>query len=326
MLSKQTLMVGIFAILVGLVAAWGVRQYLEKKEDVTPPAAKAAAPDQFKIPLAAVDLPADRVVVGQDTYVQPMTQAEFEKQFPKVNMKEVLASVRSVVNRQLKKPVKQGQPFLTTDFYLMGTGPSVAARLQPGFRAVRVEVPANREAGVQKGMYVDVLFRANARAAKAGQPVIPEKTVAILRHVEVLEAEGGAKPGSKEAPRTKPMLFTLAVPEEKVDMFGVIAGRGELWLVPTPSAEKGNGAGGDVADASTLADLLGIKPRSAPPPPFETAIYRRGQMQINQFVDGKLVARHGFDRALRMSDESGPSGTVTPMPEAPEAPPAPAQP
>ena len=98
-----------------------------------------------------------------------------------------------IIDRRLKKPIKQGQPFLTTDFYLEGTGPSIAKMLQPGFRAIRVQVPDTREAGVQPGMYVDVMFRANARPAKAGQLAIPEKTLTLLRHIEVLEAERPTK-------------------------------------------------------------------------------------------------------------------------------------
>ena len=55
-------------------------------------------------------------------------------------------------------------------------------------------------------------------------------------------------------------------------------GRGEVWLVPTPerTRERPMAPAMEVANAETLAELLGMKPPPRPAPPFETAIYRRG--------------------------------------------------
>jgi Flp pilus assembly protein CpaB len=331
MLSKSTMMVGIFALLAGLGAAYGVRSYMLQEKETPPPAAEAKQPSLLKFPLASEPLPADRVVRTGDIALVQMTREQFDARFKDVNPEEVLTSGRSIVGRRLKEPLKQGQPFLTTKFYLEGTGPSISAKLQPGYRAIRVQVPDTREAGVQTGMYVDVFFRANPSPAKAGKPAIPEKTLTLLRHIEVIAAERPA--GSKRGAGTKPLLFTLAVPEEKVDMFGVIEGRGELWLVPTSGKDKKNpeGAGAEVANASTLAELLGIRPieKSKPVPPLETAVYRRCRMEINHFVDGKFVANYRVPRALSAADDAGVSSpAVPPKPEAqaPAAPPAPEQP
>ena len=111
------------------------------------------------------------------------------------------------------------------------------------------------------GMRVDVMFRANARPAKAGQLAIPEKTLTLLRHVEVLEADRPLRVGraGARAPEKQQLMFTLAVPEAKADMFGIIEGRGEVWLVPTPAQgkEAADGAGAEVANAATLAESAG---------------------------------------------------------------------
>ncbi len=330
MISRLTITIGIVAVLIGLAATYGVRTYLAQ-EEVAPPPPKVVEPETYKIPLAAVDLPSDRVVVGSDTFVKSMTLAQFKAAFPKLELEQVLASVRSVENRRLKQPVKQGQPFLTTDFYLAGTGPSVASKLEPGFRAVRVEVPNTREAGVQAGTYVDVFFRANAQRARAGQVAIPEKTLKLLQHVEVLNAERPAASKTAESisggVEKKPLLFTLAVPEDKVEMFSVIQGRGELWLVPTPAkdGESPNGSQAAVADTSTLAGLLGIKPMTPPPAPFETEIYQRGRRTVNKFVDDRWVAsRTNVLDSGTMSDQQEPSGAVAapPAPEGIAPPPA----
>jgi Flp pilus assembly protein CpaB len=331
MISRTTMMLGIFAALTAFIAAYGFRALMQKPEETTTPT-KAEQEEEFKIPLAATNLPADRVVVGQDTYLsQPITRAQFEKRFPKVNMDEVIATLRSVVNRRLAKSIKQGQPFLTTDFYLMGTGPSVSAQLRPGFRAVAVQVPGSREAGVQPGMFVDVMFRASPRSAKNGQPAIPEKTVILMQHIEVLNAVRPDTKSQNTPAAAKPLLFTLAVPEDKVDVFGITSGRGEMWLVPTPANDKDkakhDGAGVEVADASTLAELLGIKPKPPGPKPFETEFYERGRRKVNVFIDGKLALNHVNSMGRQALSDNESADEVKPtMPAtrvAPTAPPAP---
>lgn len=302
MVSKPTITIGIMAVFMGLLAAWGVRSYMLQEE---PPEVKAtepaARPHQIRVPVAAQDLPANRAVAHGDIVIIPMTLAQFKERFPGLSPEETLITPQWLIGRRLREPIQQGHPFPTVSLYLEGSGPSIASRLLPGYRAIRIEVPNTREAGVQSGMFVDVMFRANASPGKAGQPPIPEKTLTLLRHIEVLEAERPGQPAPATArgaanvnanAKPKPMLFTLAVPEEKADMFGVVAGRGELWLVPTPAenAENPDGADAEVADASTLAELLGLKPVPPPEPPFQTEIYNRGNRKVNAFIDGKLVA------------------------------------
>lgn len=303
-ISKETMMFGIFAVLAGLAAAYGVRSFMVPAEETPAVVEKVAEPQKVRLPVASQDLPVDRVVSSGDVIELPLTREQIKVKFKGLDFDQTLISVPRIVGRRLAKPISQGQPFLTTVFYLEGTGPSIAKKLQPGYRAVRLQVPETREAGVQPGMYVDVFFRASARPAKAGQPAIPEKTLTLLSHIEVLEAE---RPGKGKSDAGKPLLFTLAVPEEKADMFSVIEGRGELWLLPTPAKDKGTvgGSSSGSVDASTLAELLGLKPPRYSPP-FETAIYRRGALSIHKFVDGKLVASRTVDRGLRDWEQPAP--------------------
>jgi Flp pilus assembly protein CpaB len=315
-------------VLAGLFAAVGIRSYLEKPEaPPQQPPKEAAKPEAIKVPIAAVDLPADRAVTPLDVMIVTVTKQELKEKYH-VERGMVVTSLHSITNRYLAKPVKQGQPFVTTDFYLEGTTPSVAKKLQPGFRAIRVQVPATREAGVQKGMFVDVFFRSHARPAKGDQLATPEKTITLLKHVEVIDAERPAAPrhGKGEAATTtpkKPLYFTLSVPEASADSFSVVEGRGELWLVPTPSNDKAksDGAGTEVANADTLAELLGVKPKAAPPAPFETAVYSQGRLKINRFMNNKQLANHStYDDTVRERGNGKPTGddeSNTPLPPAP---------
>jgi pilus assembly protein CpaB len=303
-MRRETLMVGIIAVIAALGTAGALRFYLAEgpPEDVKPP----KQPPKFRVLLAGTDLPADRVVSKDDIVGVQMTQKEFSKKFKGMGSEQAILTPSGVINRRLKEPIKHGQPFWTTKFYLDGTGPSVAKKLQPGYRAIRVNVPNTREAGVQAGMFVDVMFRSKPRPKGEGKVGIPEKTVTLMRHIEVIEAEPPRR--AQEKVDKKPLLFTLAVPDDKADVFGIIEGRGEVWLVPTPAGEKGS-ADDDktIANASTLAQLLGIKPPKKPPAPFVTAIYRRGKVHLNKFVNGKKIYGRPTGHRVGESEKSAPT-------------------
>lgn len=321
-ISKQTLTVGIFAVLAGLIAAYGVRSYLYREEPI--PSPPPPVPALIKVPVASADLPADRVVSLGDMVSLSLTRKQLEDRFKGINVEQLLLEPGKIIHRRLSKPVQRGQPFLTTKFYLEGTGPSVTGKLQPGYRAVRVEVPTSHDGGVQPGTYTDVIFRAQARPAKGDQPAIPETTVTLLRDIEVLEVDRlGKTPPRGGAPESLPKatMVTLAIPVEKAGIFSAIAGRGEVWLEPTPFKGSDEGIAGGASKSLTLADLLGIqppRPRPAPPPPFETAIYRDGKLQVNRFIDGKLVMSRSIDKGPRASVEG--KHATTAEPKAPSAP------
>lgn len=84
MVSRETLTVGILAILLALIAAGAMRSYLSKEKEL-PPQVKQTPPEKLNVPLAATDLPADRFVSKYDYTVEKMTRQEFAKRFPKVD-------------------------------------------------------------------------------------------------------------------------------------------------------------------------------------------------------------------------------------------------
>jgi Flp pilus assembly protein CpaB len=327
MVSKQTMTVGILAILAGLIAAYGVRSLLTQREVVRP--APPAAP-VMRVPLASRELPADRVISQGDISDVQMTRVQFYERFRGQNFMLIMVRDKDIIGRRLLEPLKQGQPFLTTALYLQGLGPSLTDKLRPGFRAVSLQVTDSHGGNLQSGTRVDVLFRAKPRAARNGQPAIPEVTVTLLRHIEVLEVNRKA-PGQLGGVEAKTALVTLAVPVEQAGILGAVEARGELWLAAnSPEEEKGTSAkqpeGVAVAAAGgpklTLEEILGIE---MPRPPFQTAIYRRSRMQINTFVDGKLVTQRGGGAVWpsagtsAVSPDRGTPGTAAPSTPAPDS-------
>jgi Flp pilus assembly protein CpaB len=292
-ISKATLTTAIVAILAGLVVAFAVRAYLaQPPAKPTPP-----APPPIRVPVATTDLPAGRLIAPGDIGTLSLSRERFAADPRFKGKRGVMMSAQQIVHRRLKVAVKQEQPFLLEDLYLQGSGPSLSEDVGPGYRAIPLRVPHTHEGRVQPGDWVDVVFRVQPRAAKAGQPAIPEKTVTLLEHLKVLEVVGPSGPDTTDPRRrattssqTGFSVVTLAVPVGQSDVLAAVDGRGELWLVTSPDkgSEQANAPPGSAPKPATLAELLGIQP---PVPPFETAIYRRGRVQINRFVDGKLLSR-----------------------------------
>jgi Flp pilus assembly protein CpaB len=312
-LSTETMAVGILAIVVGLIGAYGVRSLLSKEP--TPP---PKGPEGIKVPMASIDLPANRVIAAGDITNMPTTRQKLqERNFP---LEQVMMTPQQIIGRRLKTPMKQGDPFLTTSFYLAGTQPNLAELLKPGFRTFSIQLPDVRGGSVAAGTFVDVLFRAQERPGDEEVSPIPEMTVTLLRHVEVIAVEHPA-PGTVAS---KESTVTLAVPEEKAADLQAVEGRGEFSLIARPPGES-VALAAPAPGGVTLDDVLGIEPPVPPPPPFQTAIYRRGALQVNTFVDGQLVSSSGGRTVLpsgvgaarkkcKNCGKKGRVGPLTPVP------------
>ena len=71
--SPSTLIVGIFAVCLGLLAVYGVKKYMTAPE---PPVVEAPKVETLRIPLAASDLPKGRTIAEGDVMTVPMTREQ----------------------------------------------------------------------------------------------------------------------------------------------------------------------------------------------------------------------------------------------------------
>ncbi len=260
-ISPGTVIVGIFAVLFGLVGAYAVRNSLQ-----TPPPAEPAAPVLNAVPIASLDLqPGREITMGDIAILRLSTEQIQEQGLPDGYM----TNSQQIIGRTLKEPLAKGKPFFTDQLYPEGVGPTISSRLRPGFRAVTVEI-AN-EAAVAglapPGSFVDVFFR----TTQDKTPDLPETTVTLLENVEVLALGPNVVPGIPAATaRSFAGNVTLAVSPEQASALKVVEGRGELMLalrgpddedLPTEIGPE------------TLEGLLGVvvEPTEAP---TQTTIYR----------------------------------------------------
>jgi pilus assembly protein CpaB len=314
--NTGTMTVGIFAVLFGLVGAYALRAALTREEPPPKP-----GPKTVNVPLAGYDLPAGRKVARGDIVLYSMTQEEMVGR--KLPLDKLILGTEDVIGRIVRAPMKQGDGFLTTNFYPEGTGPAVADKLKPGLRAVTIPIDDLSSVGAAavEGSIVDVLFRATPKPAdkENRHPEIPQTTVTLIEGSEVIAVgRNQARDRNRntldlrqtnQTPNSNVLKsVTLAVTLEQANMLKTVMGRGELSLALRAVGETSHNA----IDQMTLENLLGLK---SPPPPFTTEIYRGGARQTLTFEDQQVI-KETFGG-------SPPQSNATPTP-APVSPPAPA--
>ncbi len=239
MSSSGSVTIGAVAIVSGLLGAYGLRALFMPDPPPAPP-----APPQLTVPLAAADLPVGRQIVLDDIALHRMTQ----KQMAAEGLADtaVMLSAEQIIGRVLQEPVPRGKAFLTTAMFLQGGQPDVTEALQPGYRAVSLEIPVIRGGMTAPGTFVDVLFRSDAQNGKSDPRVrIPEATMTLFEGVEVIGLErpqtyrvGNSgnldlrMTNGRNAVRTTSPRVTLAVTLQQANVLRTVEGRGELTLAP----------------------------------------------------------------------------------------------
>lgn len=296
----------VMAILAGLVGAYVVRNSLLKE-----PVLAKEPPKPVVIPLATSDLPAGRQIALGDIALVSMSPAMMEeKGFTGMS---TMMSPEQIMGRVAKDPIRQGQPFLTTNLYLEGTRKDFTDDLRPGYRAFSMSLAKDKGGALPTGSMVDVLFRTTEKKATSpGERSIPEVTVQLFQGVEIIDVYNPPPPTSTRGagldirnmgPRTIPNpTVTVAVTPEQAQILQTASGRGELTLVARPENERNVAAN---SKPKTLDDLLGL----APPPQivvFATEAYRRGARSVQVFRNDKLVEE--------LSSQPAPTPAPTPAP------------
>jgi pilus assembly protein CpaB len=262
-ISPGTIIVGIFAVLFGLVGAYAVRQSLTPKPVEV--AAAPAEPRPILVPVAAVDLEPGRPLnLGDVAIMRVLPEEAQARGFTGAYMRDS----QQIIGRILRQGAVKGGTFFPEMFYPQGMGPSLAERLKPGYRAVTI--PIHNDAAVAgmatSGSLVDVILRTRPTP----QDPLPETTVTLLEGVEVLALNRVATPGVQAVGDVRgrnEMTVTLAVSPKQANALRVVEGRGELSLAmrnPEDRAISSDSA------PQTLGGLLGLVPAQR----FQTEIYR----------------------------------------------------
>ena len=138
-ISPGTMTAAIFAILLGLGAAYTVRQFMHKQPGPPVLAEDPVAPQKVLVPIASRDLIPGQTLTLDDISIFRTSPELVDKRFNSQGKQRIM-STQYITGRVLKSPIKAGQPFHTVDLFANGMGPGLSDILEPGNRAVTVAI------------------------------------------------------------------------------------------------------------------------------------------------------------------------------------------
>jgi Flp pilus assembly protein CpaB len=286
-ISPATVTFGVMALVLGLVAAYIVRQSLQKPVIVKPPVPKKAPVVDPGIPvvIARNNLPKHTQIAADDLRVVrvPRGTKAAEGTVPSAPYAE---------GRIVTKAIKAGQVIREENLLGVGEGlPDLAERLPAGHRAVTIDVQGAETGGepLAEGDLVDISL-----TVEGDHPDLGEVTTRTLLHgvlVVDAEANGPVVRNSKEARsgRRQTDEITVAVKPADANKL-VVAQRTGTLSVALVSAQDAVQPAADDADAISRRELLGLKEITPPPAPKKYTVekWTGSTVRIIEMTDDRV--------------------------------------
>src|SRR5437870_5334110 len=231
------------AWMTALLLSW----WVYKKTTAPPPR------DLITVAAAAHDLAIGKRIQADDLKLVTLDRKDLPR--------GVFVKTSDVVDRAVAVPIFAGEIVLNAKLAAKGSGDGLTALIEPGMRAVSVQV--NEISGVsgfiQPGTHVDVLF---TRTFSNGDAA----TITILQNVRVLAYGRQLDPSAKVDQRdaNRPTVATLLVTQEEAQKVVLAQQRGRIQLV----LRNGLDDKVDEFAAEPVASVdLGIEEPRKPPQP-----------------------------------------------------------
>lgn len=303
-ISSATVTVFVMAIVVGLVAAFVVKQAMRPKPQ--PVVEKPKAPT---IPLVVTtrNLPEHAVVRSTDLRVI---------QIPAERKREgALRNSQVAVGRIVKEAVRAGMPMMEENLYGIGeTLPGLESRIPVGMRAMPIKVDEQSVVAkmVNIGSHVDI-----ALTVEGSHPDLGElATKTLLHNVEVIAVE---KPStSRRGSTNNSATITVAVTPADANILINAEGTGTLDMMlcsPADGEALPVSVGGE-SHMITRRELLGlspIPPAPAPPKPVIIEKWEGGNVKILK------ISQEHIEEAQRATANSKKFGNGQQVPVSTEA-------
>ncbi len=285
-ISPATVTFGVMAIVLGLVAAYIVRQSMEKPQIVRREA-PAPPPVVQEVPLiiAANNLPAHTRLAPEDMRVQLV---------PKDSPAAARQGVKHIpyaAGRILNAPLKAGQIIREEHLLDVGEGlPGLSERLPPGHRAVTIAVEGAETGGkrLTEGDLVDISLTVEGTHPDLGEV----STRTLLRGVLVVDANNGrpiVRTGNPTVRGSHDDNLTVAVKPSDANKL-IVAQRSGTLSVALVSAADAAAADESEAGSITRRELLGLKEVVPPVPPRKYTIekWSGGSVSIIEMTDDRI--------------------------------------
>lgn len=302
-ISPATVTFGVMAIVLGLVAAYIVRQAMEKPPVVQappPPAPEPPKPETVAVVFASVNIPKHTKIMPGDVYVA---------QVPK-DSKAATGTFRGTPlaeGRISTQAIRAGQAI--RDEYLMGIGeglPDLSERIPPGLRAVTIQVQGADTGGkrLAEGDHVDL-----AMAVEGTHPDLGEVlTRTLLRNVLVVDAVAGrplVRRTASAASGPMPSTITVAVPPADANKL-IVAERTGTLIATLVSAQDIDAAAPAMDDVITRRQLLGLKDVPAPKK-FTIEKWSGGSVRVIEMSDDRIRESREVEAGRRIDAVAAPA-------------------
>lgn len=287
-ISPGTMTAAIFAILLGLGAAYTVRQFMHKQPGPPVLAEDPVKPKMSYLPIASRDIVPGQSLSLDDISILKIKPEDIDKRYDSKGKLRIM-DTNFLTGRVIKHEIKAGQPFHTIDIYPDGMGPGISENLEPGFRAVTVAIhKIGNVAGFSRpGTIVDVLFRSEETDG------IPETTITLLEKVRVLAVDETALPGHKgNRDDSEDYSVTLEVSPEQGKVLKVVEDHGVLSLaLRNPNENTEVVSTGRSSERLTLSNILGFIPNQQV---SSMDIYRGGRLDTVHFKGYRPYKRQNW--------------------------------
>jgi pilus assembly protein CpaB len=282
-ISPATVTFGVMAIVLGLVAAYIVRQSMEK-----PPIVKREAPPPPADPgvlviIAARNLPANTRLSSEDLIGQLVPRDSKAAQMNSVN------SIPYAAGRILREPMKAGQIVSEEKLLNVGEGlPELSERLPAGYRAVTIAAEGIEAGGevLKEGDLVDISLTVEGSHPDLGEV----STRTLLRGVMVVDAmpqEQNLRGSSKRIVPTGGNLTVAVKPADANKL--IVAQRSGTLAVTVVSAADAAAPAADEMDSITRRQLLGLKELPPPPKKFVAEKWSGGTMRTIEMSEDRVL-------------------------------------
>src|SRR5438046_5079042 len=219
--------------------------------------------DLITVAAAAHDLAIGRRIQADDLKLVTLDRKDLPR--------GVFVKTTDVVDRAVAVPIVAGEIVLNGKLAPKGSGEGLTALIEPGMRAVSVQVDeiSGVSGFIQPGTRVDVLF---TRTFSNGDAA----TTTILQNVRVIAYGRQLDPAGKLDPRdtARPTVATLLVTQDQAQKLVLAQQRGRIQLVLRNGLDDEVNEFTDPIESADLGieEPRKIRPAPQPPPPVRPVV------------------------------------------------------
>lgn len=327
-INSGTILLAFFAVLFGLAGTYAIKNARPAHTEIKE-IAPVKPPRMVTVPMASRDIPAGSQILLDDVALLKLTPPDVRN---RVKAKSFMTSPSQIIGKTARRLIKRGSTFDTQDFYPQGQRPGILDRLQPGQRAMTINVkPVHALLGFAgPGQRVDVLFhyglndQPSANSDNGLPPLSPTAspnsnrrsewpnihaaTSTLVQNAEILALQDQSLPtkAATGIAASETVSITLAVAPKEAELLRVAIGHGELSLTLRPESDLDEIP---LAGPVTLDKIIQVKNHQ-----HEMEIYRGKQVSRLQFIGNQTIERRTFHSQVINGTDNVTSPNQSPLP------------